>query len=109
MNDQLRIRLKGELGGQLSRFREQVGLNPRGRLSDDWDQEFGQRELRPKEQGQVMLKLWRYEDDDWMIALTYEQDPLPADEADGLRQNILDAATAVGLTVTAQFPAQTSQ
>ncbi|MEU6745200.1 hypothetical protein ABZ914_03120 [Spirillospora sp. NPDC046719] len=109
MNDQLRIRMKGHLGGQLSRFRDQVGLSPRGRLDDDWDEEFGQRELRSKEQGHVKLMLWRYADDDWMIALTYERDPLPVDEAEALRRNILDAVTAVGLKVTAQFPSQTSQ
>lgn len=109
MNDQLRIRLKGKLGGQLSGFREELGLNPRGRLDDDWDQEFGRRELRPREQGLVKLTLWRYADDDWMIALTYERDPLPTDEAEELRLNILDAATAAGLTVTAQFPSPAAQ
>ena len=109
MNDQLWVRMKGELSGHLSRFREQVGLNPRGRLDDDWDEEFGQRELRPKEQGLVKLTLWRYADDDWMIELTYERDPLPSDEAEGLRRTILDAATAAGLTVTAQSPSQTSE
>lgn len=108
MNDQLRIRMSGHLGGQLSRFREQVGLSPHGRLDDDWDQEFGQRELRSKERGHVKLTLWRYADDDWMIALTYERDPLPLDEAETLRQNILDAAATVGLTVTAQSPADSA-
>ncbi|UUU23828.1 hypothetical protein [Streptomyces sp. DSM 40750] len=91
------------------RFREQLELNPRGRLGDDWDQEFGRRDLRSTEQGQVKLTLWRYAEDDWMIALTYERDPLPSDEAEELRRNILDAAVAVGLVVTAQFPEQTSQ
>ncbi|MER6812727.1 hypothetical protein ABT299_25985 [Spirillospora sp. NPDC000708] len=57
----------------------------------------------------MKLTLWRYADDDWMIALTYERDPLPVDEAEALRRNILDAVTAVGLTVTAQSPSQTSQ
>ncbi|MEW2624729.1 hypothetical protein [Streptomyces sp. NPDC048106] len=109
MNDQLRIRMKGHLGGQLSRFREQVGLSQRGRLDDDWDEEFGERELRSKQEGHVKLTLWRYADDDWMIALTYERDSLPSDEAEALRRNILDAAAAAGMTVTAQSPTQTFQ
>lgn len=105
MKDQLRIRMRGELAGGLSSFREQVGLTPRGRLSDDWDQEFGRRELRPRVQGRAKLTLWRYADDDWMIVLRYERDPLPSDEVEGMRQNILNAATAAGITVVAQSPA----
>ncbi|MGW7366988.1 hypothetical protein ACWGI8_27030 [Streptomyces sp. NPDC054841] len=105
MNDQLQIRMKGELSeGRLSAFREKVGLAPRGRLDDDWDEEFGRRELRPKEKGRVHLSLWRYADDDWMISLTYERDPLPAEEAAEVRRNVLDAAAHAGLTVTAQVP-----
>ncbi len=105
MNDQLRIRMRGNLGEQLSNFREQVGLDRRGRLDDDWDQEFGQRELRPKEQGHAKLTLWRYADDDWMIALTYDQNPIPEDQLEDLRRGILNAAATTGLTVTAQFHA----
>ncbi|MER6357447.1 hypothetical protein ABT186_37990 [Streptomyces sp. NPDC001634] len=69
MKDQLSVRLKGAFPrGELSAFRERVGLTPRGRLSDDWDQEFGVRELRSKEQGgRVLLKLWRYDEDDWLV------------------------------------------
>ena len=102
MNSQLRIRMRGNLGQHLSDFRSRVGLSPRGRLNDDWDEEFGRRELRPREEGQVKLTLWRYEDDDWVISLTYENDPLPSDEAEELRRTILDAAAAAGLTVTTQ-------
>lgn len=50
----------------------------------------------------VDLTLWRYEDDDWVIKLTYEQDPLPAGEAERLRLKVLDAAAMAGMTVTAQ-------
>ncbi|MGW0754238.1 hypothetical protein [Streptomyces sp. NPDC002587] len=90
--------------GQLSLFRGQVGLTPRGRLDDEWDEEFGRRELRPKEAGLVELSLWRYADDDWMIALHYEREPLPAGETEELRRVILGAAAQAGLTVTAQIP-----
>ncbi|MET9318695.1 hypothetical protein ABZX75_00625 [Streptomyces sp. NPDC003038] len=103
MNSQLKIRMKGEFPkGGLSVFRDQVGLTPRGRLDDDWDEEFGRRELRPKELGRVDLTLWRYADDDWMISLSYERDPLPAEETEDLRRTILDAVAHAGLTVTAQ-------
>uniref|UniRef100_A0AAU2JNX1 Uncharacterized protein n=1 Tax=Streptomyces sp. NBC_00049 TaxID=2903617 RepID=A0AAU2JNX1_9ACTN len=102
MNSQLKIRMRGTFPkGQLSAFRDQVGLDPRGRLDDEWDEEFGRRELRPKENGLVELSLWRYADDDWMISLLYERDPLPAEEAAELRRTILDAAARAGLTVSA--------
>ncbi|MET9860629.1 hypothetical protein ABZY93_15155 [Streptomyces smyrnaeus] len=110
MKLQLCIRMKGNLGEQLSEFREQVGLTRRGRLDDVFDQEFGRRELRPKAQGKVELTLWRgFEDHDWMIEITYERDPLPSDEAERIRRNILNAAAKTGMTVTTQFPSQISQ
>lgn len=102
MHGQFRIWMKGELASRLAGFRERVGLERYGRLSDDWDQKFGQLELRPREQGWVNLTLWRYEGDEWSIDLTYEKDPLPADEAEQLRRRVLDAAAAAGMTITAQ-------
>jgi hypothetical protein len=102
MPDQFRILMKGELARNLTEFRERVGLVRRGRLDDDWDQEFGRLRLRTREQGLVDLKLWRYADDDWMVNLRYEKDPLPADEAERWRRRVVDAATAVEMTITAQ-------
>jgi hypothetical protein len=102
MHGQFRILMNGALAGNLSDFCERVGLRRRGRLSDDWDQEFGWREVRSREQGWVNLMLWRHEDDDWSVDLTFEKDPLPADEAEQLRQKVLDAAAAAGMTITAE-------
>ncbi|WP_158710959.1 hypothetical protein [Streptomyces albus] len=99
--------MRGEFArGGLKEFRERVGLRPRGRVSDDWDQELGVRELRSKEQGgRVRLKLWRYDDDDWLVDLTCQDgDPLPSERIEELRGAILDAAAHAGLTVTAQLP-----
>lgn len=45
------VGMKGRLARHLSEFREEVGLKPAGRLSDDWDQEFGWLRLRSREQG----------------------------------------------------------
>jgi hypothetical protein len=96
------VRMRGELAGNLAEFRDRIGLQRRGRLTDDWDEEFGRLRLRDREQGLIELKLWRYEDDDWKVNLTYEKDPLPTDEAEQWRQKVLDAAAAVGMTITAQ-------
>lgn len=103
MPSQFRIRMKGELAGNLDGFCERVGLEGRGRLDDDWDQEFGTLGLRSREQGLVDLTLWRgFTDNDWSINLTYDKHPLPSDEAERLRQKVLDAAAAAGMTITAQ-------
>lgn len=102
MHSQFRVRMKGKLAGQLSEFLEQAGLERCGRLDDDFDQVFGQRELRTRQQGWVKLTLLRgFTDDDWKVKLTYEKDPLPADEAEALRRKVLDAAVAAGMTITA--------
>ena len=96
MHRQFSVRMKGELAGRLPEFREWVGLERRGRLDDDWDQKFGWRELRSREEGRVNLTLWRYKDDDWNIRLTYENDPLPVEEAEQLRRKVLGDYGAVG-------------
>ncbi|QQG98774.1 hypothetical protein HBE99_19555 [Mycobacteroides chelonae] len=102
MHTQFFVRMNGDLGAHLLAFREQVELKSAGRLSDDWDEEFGWRELRPRDQGWVNLTLWRWAEDDWLLKLTYEKDPLPAEEAEQLRRKVLDAAAAAGMTITAQ-------
>jgi hypothetical protein len=107
LRTQFFVRMQGDLAGNLTEFRERVGLERRGRLSDDWDQEFGRLRLRPRERGLVDLTLWRgYEDDDWKVNLIYDKDPLPVEEAEKWRQKVLDAAAAVGMTITAQSEPQ---
>ncbi|MFA4080840.1 hypothetical protein ONA92_03920 [Mycobacteroides salmoniphilum] len=102
MHTQFFVRMNGDLGGHLSDFLEPVGLKRCGRLDDDWDQKFGSLELRSRKQGWVKLALWRYEDDDWSVDLTYEKDPQPAAEAEQLRLKVLDAAASAGMAITAQ-------
>ncbi|MEU1676794.1 hypothetical protein ABZ752_32865 [Streptomyces roseifaciens] len=101
---QLQVRMKGDLGERLLLLRERTGLQRRGRLTDDWDEEFGRRELRPSEAGLVTLSLWRYADDDWVMSLTYRRDPLPSEEAEELKRTILNAAAEAGMTITAVVP-----
>ncbi|MEW9529285.1 hypothetical protein [Microbispora sp. NPDC049125] len=104
MREQLGIRMRGRLGDGLAAFRERLSLSARGRLGDDWDEEFGRRELRPPEQGLATLTLWRHDDEEWVIVLAHDGDPLPQEQADELRRRILDAAAQAGVTVTAQSP-----
>lgn len=79
-------------------------MQEHGRLSDDWDSNFGHGELRPADLGGVWLNLSRHSSSSWSVALSYEADPLPSDEMERLRVEILGAATEVGVTVTRQVP-----
>lgn len=102
MKQQLVVSISGDLGGDLDKFRDLLQLSKHGRLSDDWDQEFGSHILRPRDDGLIRLDLSRYTDDKWGITLTYERDPLAEDELADLRNQIVAAAAAVGVIVTKQ-------
>lgn len=100
INDHFDIRLRGDLGRQLETFRGLTGLSKHGRLSDDWDQDFGSRTVAaPDATGE--LGLWRYEDDDWTIALHSRDTPLPDEQVDEVRRQVLAAAAEVGMTIVA--------
>lgn len=105
MKQQLVIFMEGEFDSdKVATFRERLGMTKRGRLSDDWDANFGHRDLRSSEQGRVWLNLYRHTDSSWSADLSYEVDPLPSDEMEQLRTKILEAAGEVGTTVTRQVP-----
>ena len=70
-------------------------------MSDDWDQNFGERGLGDG----VRLSLLRYDDNRWALQVSATGEPLPSGEVEQLRQDILGAAEAAGLTVTNQIPA----
>ena len=104
MKQQLVIFLAGEFDSQkLEIVRERLGLSKSGRLSDDWDANFGHRDLA-KEPNRIWLDLYRDDDTSWNVTLTYEVEPLPANQVEQLRQQILDTAAAVGVRVDRQVP-----
>lgn len=105
MTRQLDIYLRGDLGRSLDAFRERLGLRKRGRLSDDWDDLFGSRDLRPADRGRMWLHLSRLEDpDEWSVSLAFQGEPMAVDDLERLRADILAAAAEVGVTVTRQVP-----
>ena len=108
MKEQLVIDLAGTVDGQvLATVRERLGLRTGGRLSDDWDADFGHRDLGA-EPNRIWLDLYRDDDTHWTVDLAYEAEPLPAEEQERLRQQVLELAAEVGLEVTGQFPAPAS-
>ena len=102
MHNMLEVTFTGDMGdAELDELRATLGMASRGRLSDDWDAEFGRKELRPRDSGWIYLILFRDLDREgwWDVDLKFEQTPLPAAEVDMWEQKITSAITAAGLTV----------
>jgi hypothetical protein len=85
----------------LDKLRSALGLTARGRLTDDWDAEFGERVLSPRDSDGILLTLWRDLDRDgwWDIVLTYENNPLPDAEVDEWEREITSVIASLGFTV----------
>jgi hypothetical protein len=95
----LSIRLQGEMSeAKLDELRRRLGLQRLGRLSDREDAEFGYRYLRENDGNTVTLGLWRRGDSDWVVHLSYENEPPPQSTVEEYRSKILEAAAALGLS-----------
>ncbi|MFD8492000.1 hypothetical protein [Amycolatopsis sp. NPDC059657] len=78
---------------QLQAIRDRFGLSRRGKLDDDWDQDFGVVTL----QDAVKLHLYRKEPDKWSFSLTYQGEPPSPELLDQIRAGISAAAAEAGL------------
>lgn len=78
---------------QLQAIRDRFGLSRRGKLDDDWDQDFGVVTL----QDAVKLHLYRKEPDKWSFSLTYQGEPPSPELLDQVRAEISAAAAEAGL------------
>jgi hypothetical protein len=97
------LRFRGTVSQrELDLMRERLGLTRRGRLGDDWDSDFGYRDIRPAAEGdgKVELVLSRELDreNEWYFSIYYDQDPLTAEQTAEWTQRIRDAAAGAGLT-----------
>ena len=101
------VHLEGELDRpRLDRLRKLLNLTPRGRLDDLEDAEFGQRRLRDEPAGPVRLTLWRRDNSArWAFRLTFGGAPPAAELVASARAQVVAAAAAVGLVVSATGPA----
>lgn len=83
----------------LARIREVLNLKPHGRLTDDWDYEFGYRYLRESEgASSPRMALWRADGQPWYIAVSHPVAEPSAQEVEQWRQEIIDGIKAAGLT-----------
>ncbi|RDI43583.1 hypothetical protein [Nocardia mexicana] len=83
----------------LDRLRTALGLRACGRLSDDWDAEFGSRTLADTGVGSTWLTLSRTDEQRWYLRVSYPEDrpPASADVADW-RREVTDGIHQAGLT-----------
>lgn len=85
----------------LDQLRTHLNLTKRGRLTDDWDQEFGYRKIERSAGQYLMIDLFRNFDESWKISVsdTDERDPNDP-ELTALRAKLLDGISAAGFTAS---------
>ena len=99
------IELQGELEQTgLDRFRKLLDMEPRGRLTDLEDQEFGHRSLRDDHEGLMWLSLWRDGDTAWRVSLSFGGSMPPGELVDGVRGEVLAVAKQLDLAVVRIWP-----
>lgn len=82
----------------------ELGMEPEGRLGDDWDDKFGMRWLRPEAEGVAWLELYRETDTEWDILLSAEP-PFPtASEITRIREQTFATARRLRLTARQTYP-----
>jgi hypothetical protein len=85
----------------LERLRAHLNLEEQGRLSDDWDQEFGYRIIQPEGEQQTDIGLFRNFDGSWKIQVLASRQPDPSsDELALLRAELVNGITAAGYQAT---------
>jgi hypothetical protein len=85
----------------LERLRSHLGLKKQGRLSDDWDQEFGYRKIVRSTEQYANIGLFRNFDGTWIVQVldTERLDPT-VNELAVLRAELVEGITAAGYQAT---------
>jgi hypothetical protein len=81
----------------LERLRDKLSLQKQGRLTDDWDQEFGHRQIDRSGGRCVHIGLFRNPDNSWKLQVlaTEKRDPHDPELA-ALRVELTEAVQAAG-------------
>jgi len=100
MTTALEVRLEGVMQqAALLQFRDLLGLEKAGRLTDSEDVDFGFRYLQKDDRNWIRLNLSRQDDSHWQVFLRHLTSP-PTDKAvDQILGEIHTAATQLGFTV----------
>ena len=85
----------------LERLRTHLNLKGRGRLTDDWDQEFGYLTVEEASGQRTKIVLYRNFDESWKVSVhaTGQQEP-STDELSRLRAELVEGITAAGFQAT---------
>jgi hypothetical protein len=85
----------------LERLRTHLNLKKQGRLTDDWDQEFGYRVIEAANGQRTDVGLWREFDESWKVSVLATSQPDPTnDELAPLRTELVEGITAAGFQAT---------
>ncbi len=98
----LKIDIRGDVDQSgLERLRTHLGLKKQGRLSDDWDQEFGYRKIERATGQHANMGLFRGFDGSWKVQVLDTEKLGPnADEIALLRAELVEGITAAGYEAT---------
>ena len=81
----------------LERLRTHLNLKKQGRLTDDWDEEFGYRIIEEVGGQRLNIGLFRHSDESWTISVLAMSQPDPvSDELTWLRTKLVEGANAAG-------------
>jgi hypothetical protein len=85
----------------LDRLRTRLNLKGRGRLTDDWDQEFGYRTVEDASGQRTNIVLFRNFDESWKVSVhvTGQQEP-STDELALLRAALVEGIAGAGFRAT---------
>lgn len=80
----------------LDRLRKHLTLDRRGRLTDDWDQDFGHRVVAVPGGPRLNIGLYREFDGSWLIQVQTRETSVSDDEIAKLREELVASITAAG-------------
>lgn len=105
VDDVLWVRLDGYVDDDvLELLCGELQMEITGRLDDGYDGLFGERSLRPEDEGDCSLELYRESDTEWTVELSALPPlPTPAEIAE-LREQIFEAARKAKMTATQIYP-----
>lgn len=85
----------------LERLRTHLNLKSHGRLTDEWDQKFGSRDVQTVSGRAIHITLFRNFDETWKVQVSATPDNMPeAGEISILRTELVESIVAAGFQAT---------
>jgi hypothetical protein len=95
------VDIRGEVDQSgLDRLRTHIKLTKRGRLTDDWDQEFGYRIVDTPSGQRFNVGLFREFDGSWLVDASASSANVDSNELSLLRTELVEGITAAGYQAT---------